>query len=62
MPYKNWDFSKFLSVEREILTRVDRSEQLTIIKEKGSYLRQLSGLVLNGSIALNVAVNLFLNY
>ena len=62
MYQKNWDLSKFLSVEREILTRVKREDQLTVIKEKGSYLRQLSGLVLNGSIALNVAVNLFLNY
>jgi hypothetical protein len=59
---KNWDLSKFLQVEREILTRVERSEQLTVIKEKGHYLRQLSGLVLNGSMVLTTAISLFLNY
>jgi hypothetical protein len=59
---KNWDLSKFLQVEREILTRVKREEQLKVIKEKGAYLRQLSGLVLNGSMVITTAVSLFLNY
>jgi hypothetical protein len=59
---KNWDLSKFLEIEREILARVERSEQLKVIKEKGHYLRQLSGLVLNGSLAVSSAVSLFLNY
>jgi len=62
MTYKNWDLSKFLQVEREILTRVKREEQLKVIKEKGAYLRQLSGLVLNGSMVITTAVSLFLNY
>jgi hypothetical protein len=44
------------------LTRVKREEQLKVIKEKGAYLRQLSGLVLNGSMVITTAVSLFLNY
>lgn len=54
----------FLDVEMAILkvADIDRLTMRSLINIKGAYLRQLAHSVINGSLSVNAASRLFVNY
>lgn len=61
---KNWDLSKFLTVEREILTRIERKDQLGVMSKNENCidLRIKAVKVMNGEWTIETAKRLFVGF
>jgi len=54
--------SKLMETQKAILISTQNQELGTLIEQKGAYLRQLAYLVINGSLGLENASKLLINY
>jgi hypothetical protein len=54
--------SKIILIEVDILKRTGCARIAELVLNKGAYLRQLAGLVINGSIPTDAAARLLVGY